>query len=799
MGGHGHLEALGQREHAVHGEAQAVIEEGLGEADHRHRHARRTALEGHLAAHHDGVRGEADVPGQGLLAAQHQVVGPSAVVLAELRAGDVAVGEAAVDHDAGLVGRVQHHVGVQARALARDDVAVGRVQEVVLVEEAVGGDAVAGVAVAEGGVHHHLRGIGAVHEGDVVAAFDFQLGVAVGEGGRIGGVHVRVQVGDARAGNAHVVADADVLGHGRAPLDAGGRDKAAVVGAESVRLGGGAVVLPGVLVADAALHADGAEVAGEFGVGRADAVVVVIVQAAQGVDDELGAVPEVVLLAGGVVAVDVLGAGGEAVVQAHRGGEVGLDGVVGGAGAAVGLAVGEVEAGDALRVEGVQGVVHGRGAVVLVGQGEGAAGEIGPGVLVVGTHGDAVAGHQGLGRAGVGEGVGAGGEEHRVRGAGGVVGAEVHQAHGGGHEVLGIDLIGGADVAHQHRHGHRGLGVGGGGEAVVLLAGHVHHGALAPLLHAVEVGGQGELALLHAAEQAAAVAAGGSLGAEGAVHAVGRALAAGDGLVGGDVQHAAHALGVIADARVGDDLDVLDGARGHHLEDLRGVLGHHLVGLAVHIDHEGGGTVDGDVVLAVDGDHRHLAEHVQHGGGLGVHVVLDVVGDLVHFHLHERTQRGDGAGLEELGGVLDEDLAQVDHFFAVDLEVAAGLLPAHVVEEQVLVALDVEGMDEGSVLGRGREGDGLGVVVDLEELEDGRRLRLTGQGVEDDAFDGADFLGVRGEAGEQGDEEDEDLFHNIAILLFSISESKSTAICKRLTPVLDEQPVSFDEFPTGGP
>ena len=315
--------------------------------------------------------------------------------------------------------------------------------------------------------------------------------------------------------------------------------------------------------------------------------------------------------------------------------------------------------------------------------------------------------------------------------------------------------------------------MGGGGEAVVLLAGHVHHGALAPLLHAVEVGGQGELALLHAAEQAAAVAAGGSLGAEGAVHAVGRALAARDGLVGGDVQYAAHALGVIADARVGDNLDVLDGARRHHLEDLRGVLGHHLVGLAVHVHHKRGGTVDGNVVLAVDGDHRHLAEHVQHGGGLGVYIVLHVVGDLVHFHFHERTHRGDGAGLEDLGGVLDEDLAQVDDFFAVDLEVAAGLLPAHVVEEEVIVALDIEGMDKRAVLGGGGEGDGLGVVTDLEELEDGRRLRLTGQGVEDDAFDGADFLGVRGEACEQGDEEDVKSFHNYCdTFVFDFREQK---------------------------
>ena len=47
------------------------------------------------------------------------------------------------------------------------------------------------------------------------------------------------------------------------------------------------------------------------------------------------------------------------------------------------------------------------------------------------------------------------------------------------------------------------------------------------------------------------------------------------------------------------------------------------------------------------------------------------------------------------------------------------------------------------------------------------------QGVEDDAFDGADFLGVRGEAGEQGDEEDVKSFHNYCdTFVFDFREQK---------------------------
>ena len=342
---------------------------------------------------------------------------------------------------------------------------------------------------------------------------------------------------------------------------------------------------------------------------------------------------------------------------------------------------------------------------------------------------------------------------------------------------------------------HVGLAVGFGGHPAFLDTFHVGRGAGIPVVHRIEIHAHGEFPLLQAAVQAAAVAAGGGHAAEGSVEAVGHVLSAGHFPVGGDVQDTAHALGVIADTGIGHDLDVLHGTRGHHLEDGGGVLGEHLVGFAIDIDDEGGGSVDGDVVLAVHRDHGHLPEHVQDGGGLGIHVVLHIVGHPVHLHLHERALGSDGAGLQDLGGIPDEDFAQVDDLAAVDGETPPDRLPAHVVKEQVVVSLDGKGMGERAVLGRGREGDGLGSVIGLEELQDGGGFALPGQGIEDDTFDGADFLGGCDEPGEKDDQDERDAFHNDCGTFVFVSECKSTAISKRAVPVLDERPVSFDKSP----
>ena len=611
--------------------------------------------------------------------------------------------------------------------------------------------------MAQGCIDHHAIGEVVVNQVDVVSLLHVEVRISVTEGRRVGSVHVGVQVGNARTGDAQVVAQADVLGHGGTPLDAGTRDQAAVIHAERLLLGGRVVGLPGVLIADTALDPELSESAGILGIDGADAVVEVVSQIAEGIVDEIAAVPEIGRLVGGIVPVDVFCAGIDGLAFADGGGEIGLDRVAQGVLQAVGPAVGEVEALGRGPAEGIAGVHDRRAAVELIGQGEVPARRIGPEVLVVGSGADVVAGILGVRRAVVRERV-AGHGHFRGRSAGGGH-AEAHQAGRGGDQVQGVDLVTGIDRAHHHGHVHVGLAVGLGDHTSLLDTFHIGGGAGIPVVHRIEVHAQGEFSFLHAAVQAAAVTAGGGHAAEGAVEAVGHVLSAGHLPVGRDVQDAAHTLGVVPDARIGHDLDVLHGARRHHLEDGGSVLGEHLVGFSIDIDDEGGGAVDGDVVLAVHGDHGHLPEHVQDGGGLGVHVVLHIIGHPVHLHLHQRPLGGDGAGFQDFGGILDKDFAQVDDLVAVDGEIPAHLFPAHVVEEQIVVSLDGEGMGERAVLGRGRKGDGLGGVIGLEELQDGGGFALAGQGIEDDTFDGADFLRGGGKPGEKDGQKECESFH----------------------------------------
>ena len=763
MGFHREAAALRERGNAVQRDAEAVVEEGAGQAERGEGDAAAPALEVYAAAGGDQVRAEAEVRGEGLLDAEHRVVVPARVGLAEGRAAEVRVAGAAVQDDAGLLAGGQHREDVETGVAAADDVAVGRVEQVVRVVEAVGGDAVGGEAVAEGCVQGQLGAEGVEHQADGVAALRVEVRVAVGTGGRVGGVDVGVEVADAGAADAQVVAQADVAGRGGAVLEACHRDEVAVVDVEGGRHGGGAIGLPGVLVADAGLRADRSEIAGKLAVGRSDAVVEVVVEARGGVLDVGVAAAEVVRLGGGVVAVEELRAGRDGEKVAERGREVGLGRVADGVLARVGAAVGQVEAGEGGAAEGVAGVVGGRGALVLVGEDEAAGRDVRPEVLVVRAEVDGVAPHPAVGRALVAEGAEA--REGHFGGGGAVRGrAEAHQAGGHGDEVQGVDLVAGAQVADADRRAEVRGGADRGRHAAVLDAGHVHLRLAEDVLHRVEIQAEGELALLEAAEEAAAVAAGRGHPGQGAIDAVGDAGAAGRGAVGRDVQHAADALGVVADARIRHDLDVLHGARRHHLEDGRGVLGHHLVRLAVDIDLEAGGAVDRDAVLAVHGDHRDLAEHVEHGRGLRVHVRGDVVGHLVDLHLDERALGGHGAAFQQLGVILGEEGAEVDLGLVRDGEFPADLLAAEVVEEHHAVALDGERVGEFS-FGVGRcEGDRLFLVSGFEELDDGVGFSFAGRGVEDGAPDRR--LGQRRRSGQHRGQKDQYLFHIRFCLFF---------------------------------
>ena len=102
------------------------------------------------------VHAQVHVPRQFLLQTHHHVALPSVVARVERRAFHVHIGDAAVEHEAWGGGERVVGVEVQSQLMAFHHVAVGGVEQVVFVVEAVLLDRVVAEAVAQRGVHHEF-------------------------------------------------------------------------------------------------------------------------------------------------------------------------------------------------------------------------------------------------------------------------------------------------------------------------------------------------------------------------------------------------------------------------------------------------------------------------------------------------------------------------------------------------------------------------------------------------------------------------------------------------------------------
>ena len=197
------------------------------------------------------------------------------------------------------------------------------------------------------------------------------------------------------------------------------------------------------------------------------------------------------------------------------------------------------------------------------------------------------------------------------------LGTEGRQPQRGSEGVERVEVVAQREVPHREGHAL-------GGALFVLhacavgerLAVDAHLGVLHLLVLEQGVARSRQLALLGREEHAATGALGAHAGTNGARQTVERLSASGTAtrlLVQDEVEHAHGALGIVARTGIGDDFNLFHRSGRHHLQHLRGVLREHGVGLAVYVHLESRRAVDGDVVLAVHGDHRHLAQHVEHG------------------------------------------------------------------------------------------------------------------------------------------------------------------------------------------
>ena len=253
--------------------------------------------------------------------------------------------------------------------------------------------------------------------------------------------------------------------------------------------------------------------------------------------------------------------------------------------------------------------------------------------------------------------------------------------------------------------------------------------------HDVGIDRHAELVFLHAEEGTTARAPVGRHAADRRAVVVEELLAALARPVGDQVEHATDTLSVVTCAGIGHDLDVFDAAGGHVLEDLGWVAAHHDVGLAVDIDLEAGAAVDRDVIVAVDGHHRHLAQHVEDGIRLGVNIVFDTVAQLIDLHL-DQGLLGDDLNTREAGYVVSHinRIEAKRGLSFLDGERDVDVLAAYGGEEYPIVARPFDRLLKTALqIGR-PHGDRLLVVVGFIDPDRGEGFALVGEGVDDNAL-----------------------------------------------------------------
>ena len=187
------LAATVETEKSADAQVQLVLQQRLRSTGCQQVETAAPALQGVVLRRGDGEGTELQVPGQSLLHADHCRSRPSAVLLVEGLAAQVRVVQTAIEEEACVFGHQVVHVAVQSRLVTLHDIAVGRVQQVLRVVEAVLRDGVVHEVVVQVQVHHQFRCEEVVDERQVMVLLHVELGVTIAEGDGVGLVHVGVQ------------------------------------------------------------------------------------------------------------------------------------------------------------------------------------------------------------------------------------------------------------------------------------------------------------------------------------------------------------------------------------------------------------------------------------------------------------------------------------------------------------------------------------------------------------------------------------------------------------------------------
>ena len=259
-------------------QVQLIVEERLRETGGEQVETAAPSLQGVVLRGSDGEGAEFQVPRQCLLQSGHDVGSPSAVALPQCVTAHIGVVESSVEEESGVFCGQPVHVSAETRLMTLHYVAVGGVQQVVAVVEAVLRDTVIHKVMVQVQVDHQFRGKHIVDQRYVVSLLHVEVGITIAQRNGVGLVHIRIQVRDTRTADAHIVGESQVAALRDVILCAGRRNQASVAGAEVVSVAQMILhVLPGVFVAKTCLQSELIEVAGIFAVACQDRVLVLVV------------------------------------------------------------------------------------------------------------------------------------------------------------------------------------------------------------------------------------------------------------------------------------------------------------------------------------------------------------------------------------------------------------------------------------------------------------------------------------------------------------------------------------------
>ena len=145
----------------------------------------------------------------------------------------VAVAHLHITHETGLERRRPVGEDAEIGAARPYNVAVSGIEDVA-VHEAVLVNLVVAEALVDRGVDDKLRCEVVEYDIDVMGFLHVEVGITIGERGRIGPVAVRIEVADARTRYAHGIRSSEICRRGDTPREAAGGNEVAVVAAEVV-------------------------------------------------------------------------------------------------------------------------------------------------------------------------------------------------------------------------------------------------------------------------------------------------------------------------------------------------------------------------------------------------------------------------------------------------------------------------------------------------------------------------------------------------------------------------------------